>query len=627
MHPMSRTNRTRLSTLARKVLRHAIEELEPRRLLSVTLSSTGWNIIKRDSGVPGRNIYVDSSALGNDGNSGLDAQHPVKTIAHAESMIVGGEADWLLLRAGDQWNESLGFWAKGGFNAANPMVIGAYWLLGNGSVLDPSTTGQDSITGLAPRPIIHSSTNDGISFQGTNTNNIAVIGLQFMPDNTATPSLSYNGTNSIGVTGLRAQLTASNYLVEDCLFKGYKDDVVVGNPTTPVNNFKLRRCEILDSYNHAGAHSQGFYASGSTSNLTIQGNLFDHDGWKNPSDKTVFNHDMYINTNATFTLIGGIYDPDPNPKDHPSVLPGLADPYTTDPNPGNIILESSLRGTLLRSGGTVIGNFYDQDSFAIQVGNTISSVKGNVILEGQDLPSLASGVGIDAAFSIPNVDIENNIVAHDASASESNVYGISVDSGGRNATITNNIVYDWRRPLTDAVTGGTNSVQDNMFEDFDSTGTHPIINYSGSANSAYGDGSGDGPDSIGPVINGFTYDITGSDGNDFYTAADPSKAFQDGNTRENFSAFESKRSSDGSDQMLPTNNPTDFVDPNRDMASYYASITTLPPGTQPTFANWLAVQRGQSRTTWNPNYTAEAENSYIQDGFSVSDGSSACLRL
>ncbi len=29
-------------------------------------------------------------------------------------------------------------------------------------------------------------------------------------------------------------------------------------------------------------------------------------------------------------------------------------------------------------------------------------------------------------------------------------------------------------------------------------------------------------------------DITGSDGNDFYTAADPSKAFQDGNTREIF---------------------------------------------------------------------------------------------
>ncbi len=84
----------------------------------------------------------------------------------------------------------------------------------------------------------------------------------------------------------------------------------------------------------------------------------------------------------------------------------------------------------------------------------------------------------------------------------------------------------------------------------------------------------------------------------------------------------SKRNSDGSDQMLQ-NNPTDFVDPNRDMASYYASITTLPPGTQPTFANWLAVQRGQSRTTWNPNYTAEAENSYIQAGFSVSDGSSA----
>jgi hypothetical protein len=605
---MSRINGTRLSRLASKALRHAIEELEPRQLLSVAQNPiSGWTIVKRDNGVAGRNIYVDNTALGSDSNSGLDAQHPVKTISHAESMITGGQADWLLLRAGDQWNESLGFWSKSGpgpvNGSSNPMVIGAYWLLGNGSVLDPSTTGQDSISGLAARPIIHSSTSDGISFQGT-ASHIVVESIQFMPDNTATPSLSYNGANSIGVTGLRAQLTATDYLVENCLFQGYKDDVVVGNPTTPVSHFTLRRCEVLDSYNHAGAHSQGFYASGSTSFLTIQGNVFDHDGWKNAADKTVFNHDMYINTGATFTLIGGIYDPDPN--DHPTPAPGLADPYTTDPNPGNIILESSLRGTLLRSGGTVVGNFYDQDSFAIQVGHTISVVKNNVILEGTDLPSLASGVGIDAAFSIPNVDIENNIVAHDSSASESNVFGISVDAGGRNATILNNIVYDWRRPLTNAVTGGTNIVEDNMFEDF-SSGTHPIVNYAGSGATTFGN-NGNEPSG----------DITDSVGNIFYTAADQSKAFQDGNTRESLSTFEGKHGqSPSTDIILPVNHPTSFTDPNRDMGSYNASL-----GGTATFNAWIVRQRAQSRTNWDSRYTAEAENGYIQDGFDVSDGTS-----
>ena len=120
---------------------------------------------------------------------------------------------------------------------------------------------------------------------------------------------------------------------------------------------------------------------------------------------------MYINTGATSVLVTG-----------------------------NTITRGSLRGTLLRAGGIVTDNFYDQNAVAIQVGNTASTVTGNVILEGDDLPTLPSGVGIDASFDIPSVNISDNIIAHDDSSYEYNVYGIDLDGGTEHATVEGNIV-------------------------------------------------------------------------------------------------------------------------------------------------------------------------------------------
>src|SRR5438045_2589885 len=132
-----------------------------------------------------------------------------------------------------------------------------------------------------------------------------------------------------------------------------------------------------------------------------------------------------------------------------------------------------LRGILLRSGGTVQDNFLAQNAVANQVGNTASVVTGNVITQGVDLPSLASGVGIDVAFSIPSVDIENNIIAHDQSAYTYNLSAINLNGGTRNATVKTNIVYDWRRTFINGAASGTNTVQNNTFEDFD--GYHPLV--------------------------------------------------------------------------------------------------------------------------------------------------------
>src|SRR4051794_13858223 len=378
MHPGSTTTVSRRSRVLSKAIGNAIEELEARRFLSVTTNPNQWSTFTQNAST-GQKIFVSKSE-GDDSNSGLDFNHPVRTLSHAKALMRDGHPDWMLLKRGDQWEEPIGVWTKSGVSKQDPMIISYY-----GTVDDPFNPGQtfeydlssfpDGTPGLDPRPLVLSGVSDGINFQGSNISHVAVVGIQFKPLGTSNP---YNGKNSTGVTGIRAQVSGGDFLVEDCSFTGFKDGLVIGNPDTPVDGFIIRRSEILDSYNKAGAHAQGLYASGSTQHLTIEENTFDHNGWKDATDKTVFNHNMYINTGAQGTIIRR-----------------------------NVSTEGSLRGILLRAGGTVQDNFLAQNAVAVQVGNTDSVVTNNVILQGVDLPSLASGVGIDVAFSIPSVDIEN----------------------------------------------------------------------------------------------------------------------------------------------------------------------------------------------------------------------------
>src|SRR5688572_21963771 len=66
-----------------------------------------------------RVIYVSST--GNDSNSGLSASSPVKTIAKAKTLMRDLKPDWMLLKRGDTWNESLGDWRRRGRSSTEPM--------------------------------------------------------------------------------------------------------------------------------------------------------------------------------------------------------------------------------------------------------------------------------------------------------------------------------------------------------------------------------------------------------------------------------------------------------------------------------------------------------------------------
>ena len=72
-----------------------------------------------------RVVYVSSSE-GNDANNGLSPGAPISSISHGITLLRDQYPDWLLLKRGDTWQESLTGWRLKGRSRLEPMVIGSY---------------------------------------------------------------------------------------------------------------------------------------------------------------------------------------------------------------------------------------------------------------------------------------------------------------------------------------------------------------------------------------------------------------------------------------------------------------------------------------------------------------------
>src|SRR5262249_37644605 len=67
-------------------------------------SAAGWT--EFSPSVDTRIVYV-SSSTGDDANNGLSHTKPKRTIAAGKALLRDGFPDWLLLKRGDAWGESL----------------------------------------------------------------------------------------------------------------------------------------------------------------------------------------------------------------------------------------------------------------------------------------------------------------------------------------------------------------------------------------------------------------------------------------------------------------------------------------------------------------------------------------
>lgn len=368
-----------------------------------------------------RLIFV-SSEDGNDNNSGLNPNAPVKTLAKGYELLRDGYPDWMLLKRGDVWYEGLPNWGKSGRAADQRMLVGAY---GNETVR-PQIRPDGGTTGL------NCLGNGAIS-------DVAFVGFHLEPNGRA-----FDQTG----TGIRWLKNAQNILFEDLYIDGFKDNIVLqaSGDTFLLRDFHINGCVIVDAWSNIG-HSQGLFAKG-VDGLTIENSIFDHNGW-NPetgSDPTIFRHNIYVQRDTNNVIFRN-----------------------------NITSDAAATGIQMRSGGLATNNLFISNPVSLVVGGGVNpttdpaqaTISRNLFMHGRDLtPSIPRGVGLSIE-DVTIADVSHNYFAH--SNIGPNHQPIML-SGNLNLmptgiNIYNNIIYDWRGEVQLNGTSSNNSLQDVQFHD------------------------------------------------------------------------------------------------------------------------------------------------------------------
>jgi hypothetical protein len=360
--------------------------------------SGGWTVFTPS--VDTRTVYV-SSSTGNDANNGLSPVTARRTVAAGKALLRDGFPDWLLLKCGDTWDESLntnGEFRLNGRSLAERMLVSSY--------------------GTGARPLLRTGTGTGVD-NFTQGNHIAIVGLHFWA-HTYTGQGTPRGVQWLGAT--------ANFLLEDCFIEAYETNVVVmgyPEPTHRQSNVTIRRNVIVDAYNTGSSNSQGIFASG-TDGLLMEENVLDRNGWNDTipgSLPTWYRRNVYIQNGCTGVTLRG-----------------------------NILARTE--GAQMRSGGSVEENLFLHLPIAVLLGGgMIPEAQGvtgtmhhNVMLDGGDLqPGSPRGWGMWLS-NLSQATIDSNVIAHNVSGHAPYPVTFDVALNGRgveNTVFSNNIIYAW----------------------------------------------------------------------------------------------------------------------------------------------------------------------------------------
>jgi hypothetical protein len=534
-------------------------------------SSSGWTSFTPSA--DSRIVYV-SSSTGNNSWDGLAPDHaaggssgPKATILAGAQLLRDNMPDWLLLKRGDTFQEPIydgqvtGYWVKRGRSATEPILVSGY--------------------GVGARPIVASGNTDGFKtwnqlYQGHYAGNLAIVGLEFFAS-------TYTGGNE-DPRGIWLLGGGANTLVEDCMVRRYRGNIVVGSDghggAGILTNVTIRRCVVSEAYtivNDGGA--QGLYAS-DAHGLLIEENVFDHNGWVDSisgSGPNWYRRNVYIQNGCTGVVF------------RKNIVAG------TD-------------GIQQRPGGTCNDNLFLSNALNLQFGSgnepepggVSGTVSNNVILDGRDLQAGSPrGWGLIAG-NVVNATFDHNIVAHNTNGHAPTPWVLNFDNGHgnpngmQNVTFDHNIIYDWggigrgaqiasyQSNITLNLTFTNNDVQDAVDPTYLvalSTTTPNLLGQIHCANNRWFRASGNANQ---------LFQIAGVD------MSFPALVAAIGDNTSTFGAV------------------TDYPDPSRTIATYHASI-----GGVANLAAFMAEARQQSRTNWRSQYTAEAVNVYIRAGFGL----------
>ena len=258
-----------------------VDTLETKQLLSATIGPDGWTDIQPSS--DSRIVYV-SSSTGNDANDGLTPQTAKRSIQAGYNELRHGMPDHLLLKSGDSFDggdQQILWVLKSGRSASEPLHIGSY--------------------GDGPRPVL----NQVRVYIKNGQSNIAITNLDFYANRRDPGSPDYNPSLWIdaAIVGLG---NSQNVLIEGNRIRYYgggiqfQDNELSGKHA---KNLSVRRNVI--AYNYGGTHAQGLWMK-DIDGLTVEENIFNHNGWLEGQNRSIFAHNTYLFEVNDLTFRGNV---------------------------------------------------------------------------------------------------------------------------------------------------------------------------------------------------------------------------------------------------------------------------------------------------------------------------------
>lgn len=386
-------------------------------------SSSGWTkFTLRPAGLgypdPARPIYVDPN--GSDSNNGLTTNTPVKTLSKGKSLIRNGYGDWLLLKCGGSWNETLGRLNLSGYSAAYPLLISSY--------------------GTGPRPRLIVPADDALllTLGSDNLRYLAIVDIY----------AEQSGGTGAG-DGIAWVSGGGNLLVEGCYLTGWDQAFqMLGG-----SNFLFRRNVIADCW------GQGAYVE-NVSGITFAENVIDNVGFPNPD---IYKHGLYIQK----VNVSGVVIQD-------NIISQTSS-HGIQLRPGGVVRNNlfARNSIAILLGGS--------DAHVYNPPGVVGTIVDNVILDGKNIDGgnqRGWGINVEnASYAL----IQNNILANNPLAGFPR--SIDLGRPGTviltNISLFDNIVYRWGGAGVDILHNAGASLsniqfQRNHFQNY--TDTSPLIN-------------------------------------------------------------------------------------------------------------------------------------------------------
>jgi hypothetical protein len=489
------------------------------------------------NGAGSRMIYV-SYDTGSDSNPGTQAS-PMRTLKASSLFLRDGYPDQLLLRCGDTWPAIDRF--------INRRISGP-----SAGAIGKTCTGPIlfSFYGSGARPIILVDRRSSIGFytNGVARNNIAIIGIEFYSYARDYNNAFYSFYDAqVSSCAINLAAPTSWTLIEDCRFSFFGVTLILaGSAHNRHGTIAVRRCIFYHSYALGGGnsftgHSQHVYMSYVTTPI-LEDNVIDYGGWDptliTPATVTIIpgfpgtvmwpttprfgnGATIYVESSGggllakspyfvvdlngrSFQLATTVGGTGVTISSGASTTMQWADPCSTIYNhnlyggescgpficTGNISLNGN--DLMVRSGGTITGNFSSYCNLGISIGAfvgccgsrggepTITAVdmSGNVIQHAngrstapvfntlQQTAGGAAGNLANAAGTGMSILVTNNIFSQQDSSDPSQAFAISDHTPGdcTGCYVINNIIFKWAGSVTQNPIHEGNTVTRNVFD-------------------------------------------------------------------------------------------------------------------------------------------------------------------